>query len=106
MDMHFVHELYGRRFLLSQDFGGKESAMQLPCHRIQVRVSKSDSAFVYAILEAQEGWCLYSTLPAQNVHDRHRDLELLVTEPFVDRVLSLLREMDADVEILARPLLV
>ncbi len=43
----------------------------------QIRVSKQDSAFVYAILESHEGICSYSTLDFQ-LQDAHRDLELTI----------------------------
>jgi len=56
----------------------------------RIRVRSEDSAFVYAVLEASEGVCAYSTLP-HRAGDRHRDLELVIpmgqiTE--VDRILA------------------
>lgn len=56
----------------------------------RIRVRSEDSAFVYAVLEASEGVCAYSTLP-NRPGDRHRDLELVVPmgqSAEVDRVLA------------------
>lgn len=43
----------------------------------RIRVSKKDSAFVYAVLESHEGICSYSTLDF-NLQDNFRDLELAI----------------------------
>ncbi len=56
----------------------------------RIRVRSEDSAFVYAVLEASEGVCAYSTLPHQT-GDRHRDLELIIPDgqlPEVERILA------------------
>lgn len=56
----------------------------------RIRVRTEDSAFVYAVLEAAEGVCAYSTLPHQS-GDRHRDLELVIPVgqlPEADRILA------------------
>ena len=56
----------------------------------RVRVRSEDSAFIYAVLEASEGVCAYSTLP-HRPGDRHRDLELVIPlgqEIEVDRILA------------------
>ena len=62
--------------------------------KLKIRVRKEDSAFVYAILEANEGICSYSTLPHQT-GDLHRDLELSIPlglQTNVDQVLEELRD--------------
>jgi hypothetical protein len=56
----------------------------------RIRVRSEDSAFVYSILEASGGVCVYSTLP-HRPGDRHRDLELLIPHgqgAEVDRILA------------------
>ena len=56
----------------------------------QIRVRTEDSAFVYAIFEASEGVCGYSTLP-HKTGDRHRDLQLVIPvgqQSEVDRILK------------------
>jgi hypothetical protein len=58
------------------------------------RLRTADSAFVYAIFEASEGACAYSTLPNEP-GDRHRDLELIIPVcqiPEVERILEQLFE--------------
>jgi len=62
---------------------------------MRIRVSREDSAFVYAILEASEGICSYSTLPHQ-VGDQHRDLELMIPDGFLTRVRALMEELNQD----------
>lgn len=56
----------------------------------RIRVRSEDSAFVYAVFEASEGVCAYSTLP-HRPGDRHRDLELVIPmgqTAEVDRILA------------------
>ena len=60
--------------------------------RIQIRVRKEDSAWIYFILESQEGLTAYSTLPFR-VGDPHRDLELLVPPDFLSEVEELLARL-------------
>ena len=60
---------------------------------IPIRIAKADSAFVYAILEASEGLCFYSTLPHRD-GDLHRDLVLTVPCAFVPRIRELLTQLD------------
>jgi hypothetical protein len=58
-----------------------------------IRVRKEDSAFVYFMLESNEGIASYSTLPFAP-GDPHRDLELRIPPDFVlevDRLLTLMR---------------
>ena len=58
-----------------------------------IRVRKEDSAFVYFMLESNEGIASYSTL-AHRPGDAFRDLELRIPPDFVgevDRLLALLR---------------
>ena len=65
-----------------------------------VRVRKEESAFVYAVLEAEEGICSYSTLP-QPVGAAYRDLELQVPLRFqedVERVLIDLGDLIYDLD--------
>ncbi|MGK5087655.1 DUF4911 domain-containing protein [Bdellovibrionota bacterium FG-2] len=57
-----------------------------------IRVRSEDSAFVYFIMEAQEGICSYSTLDFKS-GDAHRDLELRIPPDFLDEVNSLLAEL-------------
>ena len=56
----------------------------------RIRLRTEDSAFVYAIFEASEGACAYSTLPHQT-GDRHRDLELVIPVgqlPEIERIIA------------------
>lgn len=58
--------------------------------KLRIRVPKGDAAFVYFILEAQEGVTSYSTLPNER-GDANRDIELCFSSEFrpdVDRILS------------------
>lgn len=55
-----------------------------------IRVSKSNSAYVYAILESLEGMTMYSTLDGR-VEDRFCDLELLIAPDFVKEVTELIQ---------------
>ncbi len=54
-----------------------------------IRVKKEESAFVYFIMEAQEGIVSYSTLPHQ-AGDPHRDLELRFSKDFQEEVEALM----------------
>ncbi len=58
-------------------------------HKIFIRTKKEDSAFVYHILEAQDGLAAYSTIDFEP-HDPFRDLELLVPEELVLQLEALL----------------
>jgi hypothetical protein len=60
--------------------------------RRQIRVRKEDSAFIYFILEAQEGITAYSTLDFKS-EDAHRDLLLMIPPDFVHEVDALLKEL-------------
>lgn len=65
-----------------------------------IRVRSEDSAYVYFVLESNEGIVSYSTLP-HTVGDRHRNLELRIPPDLVDecdRVLNLLREQGIEIE--------
>lgn len=57
--------------------------------QIHIRVRKEDSAWVYFVLESEEGITAYSTLPF-TVGDPHRDLELHVPPDFVAEVEEIL----------------
>lgn len=59
-----------------------------------LRVKKEDSAFVYFILEAQEGITSYSTLDYLP-QDPNRDLELTYSPDFENEVVSLIKELGA-----------
>ena len=60
--------------------------------RRKIRVRKEDSAFVYFILESQEGITAYSTLDF-TPQDAHRDLLLMVPPDFNGEVDRLLKEL-------------
>jgi hypothetical protein len=55
----------------------KQENPDLHSLRRVIRVRKQDSAFVYFVLEANEGVMAYSTLPS-SAGDAHRDLELMI----------------------------
>lgn len=74
------------------------SVQTVQAEKIRIRTSKRDSAFVYAVLEAQEGVTAYSTLPNQ-VGDPHRDLELCFTPEFRKEVLRILAELGSMVTV-------
>lgn len=66
----------------------------MQAEKLRIRVPKEESAFVYFILEAQEGVTAYSTLP--NLQgDQHRDLELCFSPEFRGEVLRVLDELRA-----------
>lgn len=54
-----------------------------------IRVSKNNSAYIYAILESLEGMTMYSTLDGK-VGDHFCDLELLIAPDFVKEVTELI----------------
>jgi DUF438 domain-containing protein len=64
--------------------------------KMVIRTSKQDSAFLYYILEANEGLTAYSTVDYK-VHDkvRHaiRDVELMIPPERVGEVKELLKEL-------------
>ncbi len=68
-------------------------------HKIFISTHKRDSAFVYAVLEAQEGLVAYSTLPHVH-HAQTRELELLVPESALADLDAVLKSLGAMVEIL------
>ncbi len=66
----------------------------------RIRVKKEESAFIYTVLEANEGIASYSTLD-HPVGAAYRDLELQIPVKFeedVDRVLKELGDMIYDLE--------
>jgi hypothetical protein len=66
-----------------------------------IRVPKSESAFVYFQLEANEGLCFYSTLE-NSLGEGHRDIEIksdISTQVEVERVIDFLKQKIA-IEIL------
>ena len=71
-------------------------------HKIFIRTHKRDSAFVYAVLEAQEGLVAYTTLPHQH-HAQTRELELLVPESSISDLDAVLKSLGPMVEVLDRP---
>ena len=71
-------------------------------HKIFIRTHKRDSAFVYAILEAQEGLVAYTTLPHAH-HSQTRELELLVPESALSDLDTVLKSLGVMVEILDGP---
>ena len=60
-----------------------------------IRVRKEDSAYVYFILESQEGITSYSTLD-HKPGDRFRDLELRIPPDFVAEVEELFERLRAE----------
>ena len=64
-------------------------------HRIRIRVAREESAFVYAILEASEGICFYSTVPHQH-GEMHRDLDLVIPPAFLQQVRALIADLSLD----------
>ena len=82
--------------------GQAPRAVKIPTRSLQrkIRVRKEDSAFVYFVLEANEGIAAYSTLEFKP-GDPHRDLLILIPPDFeedVDRVLKSLGEMIYELE--------
>jgi hypothetical protein len=64
----------------------------------RIRVPKKESAFVYFILEAQEGIVSYSTLDPepgqdQKYRESFRDLRLSIPVAFVDDTMRVLKEL-------------
>jgi hypothetical protein len=60
--------------------------------KIQIRTKKSDSAYVYHLLEAHEGLTAYSTLP-HNRGEQERGMELIFAPEAEKDVLSLIAEL-------------
>lgn len=63
-----------------------------------IRVRKEDSAYVYFMLESNEGIASYSTL-AFKPGDAHRDLELRIPPDFVPEVDSLLARLRGEIDV-------
>jgi len=82
--------------------GRKVKSESIHAYKIIVRTKKEDSAFLYTILEAQEGLTAYSTLDFKNA-DPNRDVELIIPPMLVDDVRALLADMKDIVTILADP---
>lgn len=79
---------------MSKEFGNISGDHATAVRRV-IRVSKEDSAYVYAILESHEGIASYSTLD-HRVGEPHRDLELLIPVSRLaeaERVLNELKEL-------------
>jgi hypothetical protein len=66
--------------------------------RLVVRTRKEDSAFLYHVLEANEGLTAYSTLDEQP-HALYRDVELLFTEENRQDVMALLQDLGSFVAV-------
>ena len=60
--------------------------------KIQIRTKKSDSAYVYHTLEANEGLTSYKTLDHRE-GEQHRDMELLFSPDAENDVRELLAEL-------------
>ena len=71
----------------------------MTAHKIFIRSRKEDSAFIYHVLEAHEGWTAYTTLPFQK-HDLHRDLVLFVPNDWISEVNDLLHSLKEKIVIL------
>lgn len=63
-----------------------------------IRVSKSDSAFVYFQLEANEGLCFYSTLDHEE-GQVYRDLDIRGASEFQDEVTRLLEFLGQSINV-------
>lgn len=63
-----------------------------------IRVPKSESAFTYFQLEANEGLCFYSTLES-SLQENYRDLELKIPLCFKDEVFRLLNKLQEEFSI-------
>ncbi len=63
-----------------------------------IRVSKSDSAFVYFQLEANEGLCFYSTLDHEE-GQAYRDLDIRGAYEFQDEVSRLLEFLGQSINV-------
>lgn len=80
---------------MGKDFGtisGTSPRANEAAKRRVIRVRKEDSAFIYCVLEANEGIASYSTLPHQ-VGEAHRDLELWIPDGFASEVDELLKDL-------------
>lgn len=73
----------------------------MAAHKIFIRMKKEDSAFIYSVLEAHEGFAAYSTLPISR-HDPYCDMKLIVPADFLSSVNELLADLKDKVTILAR----
>ena len=71
----------------------------MAAHKIFIRMKKEDSAFIYHVLEAHEGWAAYSTLPVSR-HDPYCDMKLIVPEDFLNSVNELLADLKNKITIL------
>ena len=60
--------------------------------QIIVRVPKTESAFTYFTLEANEGICFYSTLPFRK-GDSFRDLELITHTSLEDELRKIIKTL-------------
>lgn len=60
--------------------------------KIQIRTKKSDSAYVYHLLEAHEGLTSYLTLAHQE-GEQTRDIELIFAKESEKDVISLINEL-------------
>jgi hypothetical protein len=63
-----------------------------------IRVSKSDSAFIYFQLEANEGLCFYSTLDHE-VGDSTRDIHIQGSMDFEAEIRRLLEYLNQSIPI-------
>ena len=61
----------------------------------RIRVRKEESAYIYFILEAQEGIVAYSTLPHET-GSPFRELELQIPPDFVSEVEELLESLQTE----------
>lgn len=62
--------------------------------RLEVRVSKAGSSFVYFTLESNEGLAFYSTLE-KSIDDDHRDLLIHTTPEFYAQLMDLLKHLQS-----------
>jgi hypothetical protein len=73
----------------------------MAAHKIFIRTTKEDSAFIYHLLEAHEGWAAYSTLPFKS-EDPYRDVVLIVPNDWLIPVNELLESLNSRVIILPK----
>jgi hypothetical protein len=62
-------------------------------------MKKEDSAFIYSVLEAHEGFAAYSTLPISR-HDPYCDMKLIVPADFLISVNELLADLKDKITVL------
>ena len=70
----------------------------MKAQKIRIRTKKSDSAYIYHTLEANEGLTAYRTIPHQE-GDPNRDMDLVFSADALDDVKSLIAELQGMMEL-------